>query len=457
MSARKNVRVLLLAVGVAALLVYIAAAAAIGRPPMIRDAFQYNVSAQRLLNTGVYEYNPDLTVDAETTNGPTAFTMPGYTLLLAGIYVFYPHSGDAIAAMQGAQLAVIAVQIALAAASAQAIAYAGYRLAGLRVGWTAGIMAVAYLPFGMNATVALTETLTLALMSGLMLCLVCMFRAAEGKNAAGGFGWAIGFGVFGGLSVLVRPTAALWLVIPLAVFAWRSRGAGTAAWRTPAVAVLVTALLMTPWVVRNAIALDRFVPLTDSASTPLLDSVGGAVFTEAEEAIIEKAEAAGADPYFAVALERLKARWRLSPGEFLSWKARTAWQGVGDFTNLPMDIVIDVSYSGWPSIYAPSKSFLVAGDERFYDALFGAVRWYHLLILALALLGMALNARKPLAWLLLSIPVYYALVHTAILFMVRYFYPAMPALMLLAALGVTSAPGWAAGACRMLRHRGNSR
>lgn len=438
MSAWKRVRVMLLVVGIAALVVYVAAAAVIGRPPLIRDAFQYNVSAMRLLNTGVYEYNPDPTVDAETTQGPSAFTMPGYTLLLAGIYLFFPHTGEVVAAMQGAQLAIIAVQLALAVASAVTLAYTGYRLAGIGTGWAAGLMTVAYVPFGMNATVALTETLALALMSGLVLCMVCLFSDATKTSAGSPLRWAAGLGVFGGLSILVRPTIALWLALPLALYWWQHRRvAGT--WRVPAAAVLAIVLLMAPWVLRNAIALNRFVPLTDSASTPLLDSVGGSTFTPAEDEIIEQAEAEGRDPYLAVALERLGQRWRVSPGGFLAWKAQTAWRGVGTFTNLPMDIVIDITYSGWPSRYAPSETFLTAGDEAFYDALFGAIGWYHRLLLALALLGVALNARKQLTWLLLSIPLYYALVHTAILFMVRYFYPAMPAILLLAALGVTTA------------------
>lgn len=429
---------MLMAIVLLAAIVYGASAALVGRPPVIRDAFQYNASAQRLLNTGVYEYNPDLTAGIEATNGPSAFTMPGYTVFLAGIYLFFPHSGDVVANILTAQNAIIIIQLLLAVGTATVIAYAGHQLGGPTLGWTAGALAVAYVPFGMNATVTLTETLALALMSVVVLATVGLLRRGAASDPARSVRWALLLGIAGGTSILVRPTIALWLAAPLLAWLWTHRRSPSSRWRVPMIVAACVVVLMTPWVVRNAVSLGRFVPFTDSVSTPLLDSVGGANFTAAEEDLIARAEAEGRDPYQAVALQRLKTKWLVSPSGFLRWKAESAWIGVGNFTNLPLDILADLQMSGTPAprTYADAGAFLPVTSDAVYTRLFEGVTWYHRILLMLAGIGVVLGHRRAAVWLLASIPVYYAIVHTVILFMIRYFYPAMPALILLAAFGV---------------------
>jgi len=74
--------------------------------------------------------------------------------------------------------------------------------------------------------------------------------------------WAVAAGVLGGLSVLTRPNGAL-IVAILAAAVWdtaRPRAVGAA--KMPAVLLLAAVLIVAPWTLRNAIVLDRFVPLT---------------------------------------------------------------------------------------------------------------------------------------------------------------------------------------------------
>lgn len=427
---------MLLTIAVLASVTYVTIAATIGRPLVIRDAFAYNASAMRLLHTGVYEYNPDVTAETTVTTGPSAFTMPGYTLFLSAIHRVTPDAGDAASTILAAQPWVIAGQLLLAVTTACIISYAALRTGGPVTGWTAGLFAVAYLPFGINATVSLTETLTLALISVVMLALVELFRTST--NARGGdAGWAVALGVAAGLCTLVRPTIALWLAIPLLTWLGLRRHTPSHAWKVAGVAVTCYIAVMLPWVARNAVALDSFVPLTTSASTPLLDSVGGATFTEAEQDLMTEAEASGRDPHLAVALSRLRSRWIVSPGGFLAWKASTLWTGISNFTNLPVDVLADVQSTGLPAAgsYADAGDFLRVDDVAFYNRVFTFLKLYHRLLLLLAVIGLLLGWRKPVIAVLASVPMFYAVTHTVILFMVRYFYPAMPAILILAAFG----------------------
>lgn len=432
-DGRRQVVTLLVVVAVTAAVLYGAAAAIIGRPIVLRDAFNYNASAVRLLNTGVYRYGG---LDVVHSARPNAFTVPGYALFLAGIYSVLPHGDDLVADVVAAQVPVELAQLLLAICAAVLIAYAGYRLGGQVLGWMAGILAVGYVPFGMNATVELTETLALFLISVVVVCAVEL-ADADSRSAKHDIVWAVALGVAGGLSTLVRPTALLWLAVPVAATIWVRRGSPRHALRVAGVTLACVTLVMLPWWARNAQDFRRFVPLTTSASKPLLDSVGGTEFSQPEEALIARAKSEGRDPYRAVAMSRLKAMWNESPSRFVAWKAWTLWQGVSNFTNLPMDIIGDINRTGLPprGAFADAHGFSPLRDGRLFDWLSDSLTWYHRLLLVLSVIGVAVGRRRAVIWVLASIPTYYAVVHTIILFAVRYFYPAMPAVVLLAAMG----------------------
>lgn len=432
-SSRRTL-VMLMTIAVLAAVSYGAAATVSGRPVVIADAFNYNKTAMRLLNTGVFEYGAG---DISSTTGPTAYTMPGYTLLLATVYRFLPHSGDAIANMLRAQLPIILVQLLLAVGSAVLICFAGLRLDGAAAGWVSGALAIAYLPFGFNATVSLTETLSLFLMCGVMVVVIELIREQATRSRALGVMAGV-MGALGGLSTLVRPTIAAWLLVPAVAWLWINRKSVRQAWMPVAIAAACFSLVMFPWVARNYVALGAFIPLNATASTPLLDSVGGSKFTAAEEELKVRATAAGKDPIRAVALSRLGARWAAGPWKFVEWKANTLWAGVSNITDLPGDIAIHIRSYGRPpeNSYADPSGSLRVVDRSAHETLVESLTWYHQMILLLAGVGLALGRRRMVVWVLASIPLYFAVVHTIILFMVRYFYPAMPALFVLAALGI---------------------
>jgi 4-amino-4-deoxy-L-arabinose transferase-like glycosyltransferase len=398
----------------------------------------------RLLNTGVYNYGMSPITEKVV---PNAFEMPGYTAFLAGVYAFLPHAGDAVANILNAQLPVIILQLLMMVATAVVIAFAGYRLAGLPLGWISGLLAVAYVPFGINATVMLSDPFAMFLTALAVLAAVELLRD-RGDIGRRELIWACALGLFVGLSTLVRPVISAWLLIPIGVFAGAHRETRKRAWQTAGVAIGCLALLMLPWIARNAFELRAFVPLTTSASTPLLDSTGGAVYTPAEQAMVDRAQAEGKDPLQVVALSRLWSRWVASPWGFVQWKAGSLWDGVGTPANLPLDVIQDITYSGQPQQPFPAApGFMPMNSVPFYSAVVSYTLWYHRALLLLAALGLAVGYRRGIVWVLASLPLYYAVVHTTTLFMVRYFYPAIPALILVAGFGIASA--WRLAATRL--------
>ena len=83
-----------------------------------------------------------------------------------------------------------------------------------------------------------------------------------------------------GLATLVHVNSTV-LLLPLAIAAWSARRAGSllvVRHRLMAVALLVlsTVLMLTPWTVRNAIELHRFVPVTDETGFTLVGTYNAA-------------------------------------------------------------------------------------------------------------------------------------------------------------------------------------
>lgn len=155
---------------------------------------------------------------------PTAFRPPLYPTLLAlptkvfGPDVLWP--GRLLAILIG--LGVIALTVTYTR-----------RIAGERAGLVAGL-AVAVVPsLVANDTITMTESLGLLLSLGVLLALLDDRAVLAGALA--------------GLLLLTRPNAYLVLAV-VVVTLWRSVG-----WRRALLALVTCALLVAPWMMRNAI------------------------------------------------------------------------------------------------------------------------------------------------------------------------------------------------------------
>lgn len=221
-----------------------------GKPP---DARAYEQIAANLYSQGSFDARPP---GARHEVQPASAYSPGLPLFAAGVYEL----------TGGAHPALVRILLALLGAATVPLAYSlGRRLAGPIAGLI-GAGAVAIYPALLEYQgFLLTEPL-----AAFLLCaaLVAFFRATDRPTSL--WSWA-GAGALFGTLALVRPEYLIVaLLLPLA---WLAREARRRALRpaapAAAVCVLATALTIAPWTVRNAVVLDRFVPISTGGGKAL--------------------------------------------------------------------------------------------------------------------------------------------------------------------------------------------
>lgn len=193
------------------------------------DAFQYQDIA-RNINAG----QGFSTAYPWIQSGPTAFRPPLYPYLLAFATRGFD---DSVAVGQALNLALGLVVIALTWFLAR-------RLGGPRAALVAGLAVALYPPLIANDVVLLTEPLSLALLLGSILTLLDRRWI-----------WAA---VLVGLLVLTRPSAQFLVLLFAAWAAWQI------GWRRALGLVGVTVLVVSPWIIRNAVILDAPVYVTSN-------------------------------------------------------------------------------------------------------------------------------------------------------------------------------------------------
>jgi len=216
------------------------------------DAVAYERIAENVYRDGSFDARPS---DAGREIQPTSSYAPGLPLLVAALYFL---SG-------GVHLDFALVLLAILGAAAIPLTHLlGRRMAGPVAGLV-GAAAIAIYPALLQYQgVMLTEPLAATLLAG---ALVAYFAAAERPNP---WRW-LGAGALLGALALVRPEyLAIAIALPL-VWACREawRGRLRAAWVPLLISILGTALVLAPWTIRNAVALDRVVPVSTGGGKAL--------------------------------------------------------------------------------------------------------------------------------------------------------------------------------------------
>jgi 4-amino-4-deoxy-L-arabinose transferase-like glycosyltransferase len=190
---------------------------------------------------------------APAIHQPTSAYSPGLPLFAAAVYE--------VSGGEHEQLVRILLAL-LGAASVGLIYLLGRRLAGPIAGLVAAGALAIYPALLEYQGLLLTEPLAAFLLAGGVLAFL---RAQEG-----GLGWWVLAGALLGALALVRAEyLAVALLLPL-LGALRNRRAGLRAAAIPAAIMLVAAVLVvSPWTIRNAIALDRFVPVSTGGGKAL--------------------------------------------------------------------------------------------------------------------------------------------------------------------------------------------
>ncbi len=212
-------------------LAFIAVAAGPFNPKSLRnDAAQYQSYAVHMVEQGRYADDA----------GDLAFRMPGYPVLLALVYFAWGHASI---------LPVLVLQALLGALACLALYAAAQKLYGRPWGLCCGIAAAISYDLIEPAGRILTESPSSAL--------VCLFLAlwflAPWRPAL----LAAVLGALLGALTLIRAefgffAAAFFLLSPALAKAWRPRHAIAGA--------AVFAAFLSPWIVRNALVLQRFAP-----------------------------------------------------------------------------------------------------------------------------------------------------------------------------------------------------
>ena len=189
--------------------------------------------------------------------GPTAFRPPLWPLFLAGIYAVV---GNHVVVARAVEIVLGLLTVALVGALAFRLETSTGR-DGRRTALLAMVLAAVYPPLLLAGGSLLSESLSLPLELGSLLA------AWVASGARRPMRWCALAGLLCGLDILCRPDSFV-LLVPAVLLAGRRPPADErrARWQAAAVraAVLVGAagLTVTPWLVRDAVVMGRFVPVT---------------------------------------------------------------------------------------------------------------------------------------------------------------------------------------------------
>ncbi len=286
--------------------------------PMTHDEREYLALGRSLAQGNGFTYPAD---EPSEGTGQRFGRAPGYPAFLALLQVRTPE-GSVPVRVKVAQSIVGAIGVWL-------MAIIAWRCGGERAAVTAAAIGAIYPPLVWMPAYALSETVysTLALGGALALTARTREGGARGERRRGAL-----TAVLVAAAILVRP--AMIFFVPIgAIWLWRSRGVATAG-----VFVLVVALCISPWIIRNHRVYGRLMLASEGGVTfwtgnhPLAVGDGDLAANPAlKQAEIGFRQAhAGLTPeqlepfYYRAALEWIRA----NPGAWLALEARKAFYTV---------------------------------------------------------------------------------------------------------------------------------
>lgn len=264
---------------VAALLLIIALALRVGEVERtsyqpVNDAGFYMALASQIAHTGDYPNSRAPGTGAGGTQGPTAYFPPAFPYFLALVDLIDGHTGSAQGSGSGQTGATFDPQAVEPARISQAVV--GTITVGLLglVALEAFGPTVALIALGLGAIYPVLIELSAVLVAENLLTalvLAAIWAALRARRSLRPYGWLAASGLFTGLAVLAHVNAIV-IVIPLMVAAWRTRRGVLA----PAVLVTATVLTLVPWLVRDAVTMHRFVPVSDENGITLVGTYNSA-------------------------------------------------------------------------------------------------------------------------------------------------------------------------------------
>lgn len=208
----------------------------------VGDAVDYDAYAVSIARTG--HYPPSTRVPS---GEPTAIRPPAYPYLLGGAYAVTGASDTAhryvVGRVLGAVLGVFTVAL---------IGLVAYLLWGSLASLCTMAIASVYPELVAVSDSLLSETLFTPLVLASVGCLLMLRRSR-------GYSWVAGAGLFAGLAALTRVNGIV-VVLALLGGLW-ALGRGRRV-RAALILIATTAVVLTPWVVRDAVDFHTFVPIS---------------------------------------------------------------------------------------------------------------------------------------------------------------------------------------------------
>ncbi len=220
----------------------------------INDARSYLALASQIAQTGDYSSTDR---GAGGSRGPTAYLPPAFPYFLAAIDEIDSHKtpgGPAVrpARIAGAVLGTLIVVL---------IGLIAMELLGEVVGLLALAIAAVYPPLIALSGVIVAENLLVTL----ELAAVWTTLRARHSHAAA---WPMATGVLVGLAALTHQNGIL-LALPLAFGLARLRGMARPRRSGPVMMLCAAALVIAPWLIRDAVVMHTFVPIADETGITL--------------------------------------------------------------------------------------------------------------------------------------------------------------------------------------------
>ncbi|MDT8716310.1 glycosyltransferase family 39 protein [Clostridium sp. 19966] len=366
------------------------------------DDVKFIRSAKILLEQGIYTYHHPPT--------STVFMMPGLPFALAflmKIFGFY-----------GGITALRIVQAVLQTVSLLIIFYIGRKMFNSKIAILAVIFDTFYIAEIYTANLVLTETF----FKFFVLCLVLFSIYALEENK---MKFYLISGLFWGLSTLFRPAIATYPILILIM--WIIKKARFIDCVKYGLAVtLVFCAVLSPWWIRNYKVFHQIIPLTMASGNPMLQGTyinydqstqktDGLNYKQFHYGEGTQTELQSNATEVAISKYRLKNLFPKEPLKFIYW-------------------------------YTIGKSWAQINFPFYWKPLFGIsyemAGLYHFLMLILAVIGSLFyfknKSNNKLPILLIAIVIYFDIDYLPFFTMGRYFYPAAPYFIIMAAYAVFS-------------------
>jgi 4-amino-4-deoxy-L-arabinose transferase-like glycosyltransferase len=344
------------------------------------DSERYINLAENIIDRGMFSYEGRV---------PTANDTPGFPLFLVGLRLLFGPS----------LMAIYLAQIVLSVATVLMAFYIARQYFSDQAGlWAVALIAIYPMGFIFVAT-PLTETLY----SFLVAAFLAVFaRISRGVN------WAMAAGVVGGMATLTRPIVGGFLGLACLFLALKPKT------RVSGLVVLgVFILVMAPWVIRNAVVFNEFIPLSTTTGYQIYGGhVAGAT--------------GGGEGHMRVGVDFTP--WPVQPPGVSDneWSRRLTAMGLEVYLSDPLLFFERLPRKIW-NMWRPTW-----GGASFKNWI--AIGGVYLLIWTLALV--CLLSKKSKAPLLWGFVLYHIAVHALIFGIVRYRIPVEPVLCVLAGQGV---------------------